>query len=235
MTAMVDDKRRAPGEVVGAVPAVASLEPPKRRRPSWIALGVLITGLAGLLGAYVFSVATDTISVVVAARDLDPGEVLGSADVRIVEMGRTGELRAVTAAQQDLVVGRAARGPVPAGTILNTRLFVGADAAIPSGKVVVGGAFGAGAVPTGSLRAGDGLQLLRVATEREQLSSSAPTGPSATLLGEAAVWSVEGEASTDSRSQVVWVSLLIDVELQGAVAQAAADDVLRLGLTGSGG
>lgn len=234
MTAVLNEKRRAADNDAGA-PGVTSLEPPKRRRPSWIALGVLLAGLAGLLGAYVFSAATDTISVVVAARDLDPGEVLGPADVRIVEMGRTGELRAVMADHQDLVLGRAALGPVPAGTILNTRLFVDAGAAIPHGMVVVGGAFGAGAVPTGSLRAGDQVQLLRVATEREQLASGSPAASAAIVLGVATVWSVEGEASTDVRSQVVWVSLLIEAELQGDVAQAAADDVLRLGLTGGGG
>ena len=45
----------------------------------------------------------------------------------------------------------------------------------------------------------------------------------------------EGEASTGSRSQLVWVSLLVDSVLQGDVAQAAADDRLRLGLTGGSG
>jgi Flp pilus assembly protein CpaB len=215
--------------------SVTSLEPPKRWRPSWIALGVMLAALAGLLGAYVFSAATDTIGVVVAARDLGPGELLGPADVRVVEMGRTGELRAVLSDQQDLVLGRAARGPIPAGTVLNTDLFTAPEFAIPAGKVVVGGAFGAGAVPTGSLRPGDRVELLRVATEREQLAGGASGDVTATALGTGVVWSVEGEASTESRSQLVWVSLLVDMELRGAVAQAAADDRLRLGLIGGGG
>ena len=233
MTAMLDNGRSAVG-ADGAL-SVTSLTPPKQRRPSWIALGVLLAALAGLLGAYVFSAATDTISVVVAARDIDPGEVLGPADVRVVEMGRTGELRAVLSDQQDLVVGRSVRGPIPAGTVLNTGLFVGPGSAIPAGKVVVGGAFGAGAVPTGSLRAGDEVQLLRVLTEREQLAAGSPGDAAASVLGTATVWSVEGEASTDSRSQLVWVSLLVDADLQGAVAQATADDRLRLALLGGRG
>lgn len=122
MTAMLERGRSSDG--ADGVLSVTSLTPPTRRRPSWIALGVLLAALAGLLGAYVFSAATDTISVVVAARDIDPGDVLGPGDVRVVEMGRTGELRAVLSDQQDLVVGRSARGPIPAGTVLNTGLFV---------------------------------------------------------------------------------------------------------------
>ena len=34
--------------------SVVSLSPPKRRRPSWVLLGVLLVGLAALVGAYVF-------------------------------------------------------------------------------------------------------------------------------------------------------------------------------------
>lgn len=230
---MLNEGRSTEG--ADGVLSVTSLTPPKRRRPSWIALGVLLAALAGLLGAYVFSAATDTISVVVAARDVDPGEVLGPADVRVVEMGRTGELRAVLSDQQALVLGRSARGPIPAGTVLNTGLFVAPGSAIPAGKVVVGGAFGVGAVPTGSLRAGDEVRLLRVLTEREQLTAGSPGDASASVLGTATVWSVEGEASTDSPSQLVWVSLLVDADLQGAVAQATSDDRLRLGLLGGEG
>ena len=233
MKAMLDGGRSTAG--ADGVLSVTSLTPPKRRRPSWIAMGAMLAALAGLLGAYVFSVATDTISVVVAARDINPGDVLGPADVRVVEMGRTGELRAVLSHQQELVVGLSARGPIPAGTVLNTGLFVAEGLAIPAGKVVVGGAFGAGAVPTDSIRAGDEVRLLRVLTEREQLTAGSPGDASASVLGTATVWSVEGAASTDSRSQLVWVSLLVDAELQGSVAQAAADERLRLGLLGGEG
>ena len=186
---------------------------------------------SGLLGAYVFSVVTDTLTVTVAARDIAPGEILGPADVRVVEMGRTGELRAVQADQQGLIVGLAARGPIPAGTVLNTGLFVPANQVIPNGKVVVGGVFGAGAVPTAALRPGDEVELLRVASEREQLSAGSAT--SAAVLGSATVWALEGEASTESVSQRLWVSLLVDVAIQGEVAQAASDELLRIVLTGS--
>lgn len=215
------------GEVTDGV-SVASLSPPTRRRPSWIALGVLLIGVAGLLGAYVFSVVSDTVTVTVAARDIEPGAVLGPDDIRVVEMGRTGDLRAVQADQQDLIIGLAARGPIPAGTVLNTGLFVESGAVIPDGSVVVGAAFEAGAVPTRSLAAGDVVRLLRVA------DATGATGSGETSeLGEATVWAVEGDASAQSVSERTWVSLVIDAGVQLDVSQAAADETLRLVLVGS--
>lgn len=210
--------------------AVSSLDAPKRRKPSWVAIGALLVGVAGLLGAYVFSVMSDTISVTVAAHDIAPGEVLGLDDIRVVEMGRTADLRAVQAEQQDLIVGLAARGPIPAGTVLNTGLFVGADDVVPPGKVVVGASLPSGAVPSRSLRAGDEVGLIEVAS-----GSATATGQAqpATDLGTATVWAVENNVSSSSSSDRVWVSLVVVAADRVTVSQAAADESLRLVLLGA--
>lgn len=204
-----------------------SLAPPSRRRPAWIVLGVLLVGFAGLTGAYVLAVVSDTLSVTVAARDIAPGEVLGPADIRVVEMGRSNELRAVQAHQQDLIVGRSAVGAIPAGTVLNTGLFVPPDEAVPPGMAVVGGAFPAGAVPVAALRPGVRVGLYRVVSERDQLATGAGEA-TATVLGTATVWSVDGEVSVESSSQRLWVSLLVDDNAVATIAQATADERLRL-------
>jgi hypothetical protein len=213
------------GDVSGS-----SLSPPTRRRPSWIAMGALLVGLAGLLGAYVFSVVSDTLAVTVAAHDIEPGEVLGPDDIRVVEMGRTSELRAVQADQQELIVGLAARGPIPEGTVLNTGLFVPNNEVIPAGKVVVGAAFEAGAIPTRSLGAGDRVGMLRVVDGTA--SVGALTESTVAELGEATVWAVEGETSAESVSDRMWVSLVVDAAVQLDVSQASADETLRLVLVG---
>ena len=103
--------------------SVVSMSGPTRRRPSWVLLGTLLVAVAGLLGAWVFTASTETISVMVAAREIGPGEVVTATDMRVVEMGKTGGLRAIQSSQQDLVIGRAARGPIPEGTVLNTGLL----------------------------------------------------------------------------------------------------------------
>ena len=189
-----------------------------------------MVGLAMLLGAYVFTAVSDTISVLVAADDLQPGEPIDAGDLRVVEMGRTSDLRAVQPSQQDLILGKAPLGPIPAGTVLNTGLFVASDEVVPAGKVVVGAAFGAGAVPTATLSPGDTVVLLGVA----DTTAGAPTADlGAAVLGTGTVFAVEGAASTESSTEV-WVSLLVDESLQAQAAQAAADGRLRLSLSSSG-
>lgn len=213
-------------ERVDDVPVV-SLLAPKRRKPSWMVAGVLMVAFAALLGAWAFTAATDTIQVVVAARDLDVGNELEVRDLRVVEMGRTRNLRAIQPAQQDLIVGRAARGPIPAGTVLNTGLFVDRDEVLPPGTVVVGVSLGAGELAAPSVVAGDSVRL--IAVTRAGAGSQLAEEPE--VLGEATVWSLTGEASTSASSERIWLSLLVAEQLQTAVAQAAADEVLRVVLT----
>ncbi len=228
---MTSTLRRRPGRpapVERDEIAVESLSPPTRRRPSWLAGGVLLVAVAALLGAWLFASATSTISVMVAAHDLPPGHVVTRADLRVVEMGKTGGLRAVQVHQQDLLVGSAARALIPEGTVVHTGLFTTPQSAVPPGKVVIGGAFAAGAAPVASLRPGDRVVLL--ATSPSGLAAASDPATTATELGAAEVWAVEGTASAGSTSEKLWVSLLVDAAIQGPVAQAAAAEQLRLGL-----
>jgi hypothetical protein len=216
------------GREVGEDVSVVSMSPPKKRRLSWVLVGVLLVGLAALLGAYVLTAVDDRLSVMVAARDLAPGEPITAADLRAVEMGKTGGLRAIQSHQQELILGQAPRGPIPEGTVLNTGLFVSKDLAIPAGQVVIGGVFAAGAVPTASLAAGDEVVMLVVAAS----GPAAPTvATEATILGSARVWAMEGAAEPDSSGKV-WVSLLVAEQLETSSVQAASDGRLRLALAG---
>jgi Flp pilus assembly protein CpaB len=213
--------------------SVVSRSGPTRRRPSWVMLGTLLVGLAGLLGAWVFTATTERISVMVAARDISPGEVITATDMRVVEMGKTGDLRAVQPSQQDLVVGRASRGPIPAGTVLNTGLFAESGQVIPAGFVVIGAALEPGAAPTAQLAAGDRVHVLGTVRLTGSLPDGSPT-PEASVLAAGTVWSVE-RPSQGTATAKLWVSILVPVDTQTTVAQAAADGRLRLALIGAGG
>lgn len=204
------------------------MSPPKRRKQSWVVLGVVLVAVAALLGAYVFATVTDRISVLVAAGDLEPGVPISADDLRVVEMGRTAELRAIQPDLQDLILGQAPRGPIPAGTVLNTGLFVPRDETLPAGMIVVGALLDAGAAPISSLTTGDRVEMLAAAAP---VSQSAPGG-TAMRLGDATVWSVQLMGTTGASSRL-WVSLLVDEQLHAPVAQAAAEGRLRLGLVGS--
>lgn len=210
---------------------VVPLAAPKRRRPSWVLVGVLLVGLAALMGAWVFAATSERISVMVAARDVAPGEVITASDLRVVEMGKSGGLRAVQSSQQGLIIGRAAVGPIPAGTVLNTGLFAEKGDVIPAGQVVVGAALEPGAVPTAGLAAGDRVELITVVERSGSVTDAAPLA--AAVLATGTVWSIEPLGSGGSSSKV-WVSLLVPAEIQTVVAQATADGLLRLALVGGG-
>lgn len=179
-----------------------------------------------MLGAWVFAATSNQVSVMVAAHDIEPGEVIDASDLSVVEIGASNDLRAIQSSQQELILGRAARGPIPGGTVLNTDLFVDPGSVVPDGKVVVGAALDAGAVPSSRLRAGDAVNVLAAqrTTAGQQDVTAAPV---ATLLASGTVWTLEATGST---SAGLWVSLVVPANAEGAVVQAAADGLLRLSL-----
>ena len=205
--------------------SVVSLSAPKRRRMSWMLAGVGIVVLAGLLGAFAFTLQTKTVSVYVAARDLAPGDVISENDVRLATIGASSEgLRAVQPADKALLVGQSARGAIPAGTVLNIGLVASKSDVIPAGMVVVGAALDPGALPAG-VTVGDRVVVLSVAG---QTAGAAPSA--AAVITPAAVWAAPVISANGSK-QVV--SLLVPEAMQELVAQAAADGRLRLSLSGA--
>lgn len=213
-------------------PAVVSVSPPKRRRPSWVLAGAALVVLAALIGAWVFTSVSSSASVMVAAHDLEAGEPITAGDLRVVELrGALETLRAVQPDQQGLIVGLAPRAAIPAGTVLNRGLFVDREELIPAGKVVVGAALAPGELAAPSLRVGDNVDMVAVADSSP--GADPATAAVAVVLGPASVWSISGSADASSTTAKVWVSLLVDEALQTAVAQAAADERLRVTLGGS--
>ena len=210
-----------------AAPALA-MSRPTRRRPSWVLVGSLLVGLAALVGAWVFAATSEHVSVMVAARDIQPGEVVTAGDLRVVEIGASSDLRAIQSSQQDLVLGLSARGPIPQGTVINTDLFTARGSAVPAGTVVVGAALDPGAVPSSQLSAGDVVNVL-AAVRTTASQSDAVAAAVAQRLATGTVWSVEAVGATSSG---LWVSLVVPADAEGAVTQAASDGLLRLTLVG---
>lgn len=205
---------------------VVPLVAPHRRRPAWMIWGAALVIIAAVVGAWAFSSASTQISIVVAARDLEPGDVVTATDLRVVEIGSAGDMRAVQVSQQALVIGQVARAAIPEGTVLNTDLFADPGTSVPDGFVVIGTPLDAGTAPIGSLAAGDPVDVIGVA------KANGPDGSAtAVVITRASVWAVDRPA-TSSSSPKVWVSLLVPAESQTAVAQASADGLLHLSLVG---
>ncbi len=202
----------------------------RRRRPSLVLIGLLCIAGAALGGALLYGSVTSTTLVLAADRDLPAGHVVTPADLRAVELSGLTDVATIAVDDQALILGQEARGPVPAGTVLNTEMFGDQGSAIPAGMAVVGAALDPGAAPGPSLRAGDRVQVLAITNGLSGLDL--PADAEATVVTAASVWSVEAPEGGLGGSYVV--SLLVPIEAQTVVAQAAADGRLRLALVGGG-
>lgn len=147
----------------------------------------------------------------VAAHDLAAGEVIDSSDLHVVEMGRTGGLRAIQPSQQDLIMGRVVCGPIPEGTVLNTDLFPrGAGAGDPGWiRGCRRAPLRSRAAPTSKLAA----EWAQPAGSYEGHLGGSRRGDSRHGVGSGTVWSVErvGSGSTSSK---LWVSVLVPADAQ---------------------
>jgi Flp pilus assembly protein CpaB len=186
-------------------------------------LGVLLIAACGLAAVLLARSGHATVEVVVAARDLQPGQTVTAADLRMTSVSTSTNARFVSAAQLDAVIGQTPRGFVPAGTPLNLGMLAG-GAALGPGEDVVGAVLPSGAIPIGGLKPGDTVDVLVVSK-----SAETPAAPPADV-GRAVVYDVVS-VSTGTSDQT-WVSLRQPSSLGLAIAQAASDGTLRLALVG---
>lgn len=163
--------------------------------------------------------------VLVAGNAIAAGETIQRADVVLVSVGADSGLQLLHSGQEDLVVGRVARGPIPAGTPLSQALVVAASEAVPVGWAVVGAALEPGEYPSSSIRAGDRVLLVRTSP------AASVENRSVTEIGEAVLWTVE--PFPNSGRGELFVSLLVRETEAPEVSNVAAEARLRLLLLGA--
>jgi hypothetical protein len=196
----------------------------RQRQLPWVALGVaLVAGCALGFALWTQSQSQRT-PVLVVDRDLGAGEVLTAGDLRTVRIGADTGAPMVAVAEQDLVVGRAVRAPVPEGTPVQAAMLVDPDEVVPAGSAVVGVALQPGQVPVPTLREGATVQVVRTPPSGTEQDSA--------VLGEATVFAVTDTGEVNPGGLVV--SLLVPAEAAEPVAAAAAQDAVRLALVGTG-
>jgi Flp pilus assembly protein CpaB len=190
-----------------------------------VVLGAFLVSVSALAGAILVESLTETVPVLAAAADLDPGQIITEQDLQVIELSELGAAPTVAVGEQATVLGLAARGPIPAGTILNPGLFIDASRSVPAGRAVVGAALDPGAAAGSGLRSGDRVDVLGT---RPAAAGSDTDGATATaqVLTSGTVWAVE-QPDAGSAGRIV-VTLLVPLEDRAPVVQAAADDRLRL-------
>jgi hypothetical protein len=223
MTTTVPVPPRSRSNGHGKEPVVRVVGARSRRVP-WIALGVVLVIAGALTFGLVVQSAGDRTAVLVAARDIEPGQVIAAGDLRVVDAAIDGTAAMLPAVRRGVLVGQTAATHIPAGSLLNDGQFT-TGGRIAAGEVVLGALLGPGALPVADLRAGDRVTLL------EAQDSAQPSFEEPEPLGEATVYRI----AAGSQPGTQFVSLVIDDAIAQRVTDAAAAQRLHLVLQpGSG-
>src|SRR5439155_18619857 len=89
------------------------------KRVPWVALGVILVVAGALIFGLMVQSAGDRVSVVVAARDINPGQVIEGGDLRVVDVAIDGTASTVPASQRGELIGQTASSRIPSGALLS--------------------------------------------------------------------------------------------------------------------
>lgn len=208
----------------GRAPAPVRVAGTRVKRVPWVALGIILVVAGALMFGLMVQAAGARKNAVVAARDINPGQVIEPADLRVVDVAIDGAASTVPAAERGQLVGKTATSRISAGSFVSRGQFADGSGVAP-GRVVVGALLGPGGLPVPNLRVGDEVTLLEARDAENSSSESEP-------LGGAAIYLV----TPGSQPGTQFVSLVVDESLAQRVADAAAAQRLRLVLrpVGSG-
>ena len=136
----------------------ATEAPLRRRNRTRIAVGALImaVSIVGVVAAV--SRSTQTIEVLVVARDVPAGVQISADDLTTTELAVTSELRSVPLSELDAIINQTARIPLSAGALL-TPSQTSDGPSVPEGSALVGAVLDAGQFPV-MLRPGDEVALI---------------------------------------------------------------------------
>lgn len=218
MTTLTTPRRPEGRNGSGATPAGIRFAGRPQRRIPWIALGVIIVLGSGLGFALWATSLGDRMEAVAAATDVEAGQVIAAADLRVVRVGVDQGVQLVSADELGSIVGRVAATSIARGGLLRPS-DIRATSLIARGQAVVGVALKGGAVPVAGLRVGDTVEVVAIGG---QTGSGDSAGE---VLAEATVFEVH--AADPSTGSVV-VSLLVPRTRAVAIANAAGGDRVRL-------
>lgn len=202
--------------------------PARDRRPALAALALLLV-VAGALGsALVVYRSGQRTDVLVAARDLTPGQRVTSADFRTARVSTDADA-VVRAADERAFVGSYVTTSVPAGTLVNRRMFQVAGV-IPSNGAVVGVTLGADVRPARDLRPGDVVRAFFVPKSAQATGS----GQAGQVIASAARVVDVGGGGGGSTGDAVTASLLVTEDVAPQLISAAAQGDVAIAVLPAG-
>lgn len=183
-----------------------------------VALAVLLMVGGAAVGAALYLASGDRTQVVVAARDIPVGTVIGEQDLAAAELAAEG-VSAIAGSDARQLLGQTATTRIPAGALLHGDML---DPMPPPGpgQVAVGVALTAGQLPAAELAPGRQVQVLLVPQD-----ATTEDPDSSVLVQDAQVLSVSADPSG------AWlVTLAVDSADATKVSAGAALKRVSLGL-----
>jgi hypothetical protein len=232
-------RRPAPDEAPAAPPIAGRRATPadrlefgrageaRHRNPGWLLAGVLLVLVSAIGGVLLFASADDRHGVLVAAADLEVGQPLRRADLRVVQMSAAEGVSTLGTDDAAVLIGQIAIGRIPAGTVLNPSMF-DTSSPLAAGEMVFGAALDPGEAPLSGVVVGSAVRLL--ATPRAIAGAArdvAAAPPAAVVIGDGVVWDHEALGSGK-----IWLSVRTTVEVGLVASKAAQDDELRVVIIG---
>ena len=200
---------------------------PRHRNPAWLLAGVLLVVLCALGGVLLFSSADDRTEVLVAARDLEPGEPISRGDLRIARVAIDGSVGSLSPADVDGLVGRLPVGRIPSGALLAGGMFAD-ELPLAADEMVFGAALDPGEAPLSGVQISAPVDLLDVPKATPGATDAGATSK-AVVIGSGTVWAVEEMATGQ-----LWLSMRVPREVGLTASEAAQSDTLRVVLVGGG-
>jgi hypothetical protein len=219
----------SPTSRLGQAPADGSRgQPPlrvaptrRRRRPSLIIVGLVVTLGAAAVMSQLFLQVGGRSAVLAMAQPVSAGQRITSQDLTVVRISVDPGLRVVSVSDRDQVVGQVATVDLLAHSLLTRQAIVSSQ--VPgAGQAVVGVALRPGQMPNG-LKVGDRVMVVLTPPTSVGGAAPAPAGgqqPERVLVEDAEVFELgQGEADVVAVASVV-------------VAQAQAPAIARAQATG---
>jgi Flp pilus assembly protein CpaB len=195
-----------------------------RRIDMRIVVGVMLMLFAVAGTASLVKKAQARIPVLVAARSVEPGSVIETADIRVAEISISRGLSYLAASREHEIVGRVAAESFSSGEILSPDAVV-SKASLPPGYASMSIALKPSRAAAGSLRAGDHVAVIS--------SPSAERGEATTILFTDVVVQSVRQGQTSEGSTLI-VALRLRLEEARALAEAQSKGVIDLAVLGIG-
>jgi Flp pilus assembly protein CpaB len=202
------------------------LEPPKRGiQTPQLVVGVLLVALSALVAVVLVSRAAARDPVLALANDVERGQLVSTADFRVVYVGTDDQLAMVSADGLDSLVGLTAVVDLQEGTIVSPAYFASRTNIAP-GEGLVGLALSPGEYPTLRLAPGDFVDVILTGSS----SDAGTAGQDMVLVSGAEVFDISELGTQGQR----FISLRMTSSDAAEVAQAAVHDRIRLVLVAGG-